>query len=76
MKVAILYISHRMSDIRQIADSIVSMRDGKISGQFNQNPLYYEAAVTAMLVHRRTECNVNITSRRDAGLLYKSDAAE
>ena len=32
--VAILYISHRMSDIRAIADRIVTMRDGKISGYF------------------------------------------
>lgn len=37
--VAILYISHRMSDIRRIADRIVSMRDGKISGVFEHNPL-------------------------------------
>jgi simple sugar transport system ATP-binding protein len=68
MKVAILYISHRMSDIRQIADSIVSMRDGKISGQFNQKPLDYEAAVTAMLGHRMTEVNVKIETKGKAVL--------
>src|SRR5438552_1598106 len=33
--VAILYISHRMSDIRRLAERIVSMRDGVISGGFN-----------------------------------------
>ena len=32
--VAILYISHRMSDIKRMADRIVSMRDGEISGVF------------------------------------------
>lgn len=47
--VAILYISHRMSDIRRLADRIVSMRDGVISGVFDRKPLDYEGAVNAML---------------------------
>ncbi len=53
--VAVLYISHRMSDIRRIADRILCMRDGAISGVFEQSPLDYEAAVTAMLGHRMNE---------------------
>lgn len=47
--VAILYISHRMSDIRRLADRIVSMRDGLISGSFDRKPLDYEGAINAML---------------------------
>ncbi|AZO48601.1 MAG: ATP-binding cassette domain-containing protein [Mesorhizobium sp.] len=47
--VAILYISHRMSDIRRLADRIVSMRDGVVSGLFDTKPLDYEGAVNAML---------------------------
>ena len=47
--VAILYISHRMSDIRRLADRIVSMRDGIVSGVFDHKPLDYEGAVNAML---------------------------
>ncbi len=47
--VAILYISHRTSDIRRMADRIYAMRDGAIVGRFDQKPLDYEAAVTAML---------------------------
>ncbi|RCS25340.1 sugar ABC transporter ATP-binding protein [Phyllobacterium salinisoli] len=47
--VAILYISHRMSDIRRLADTIVSLRDGRISGIFEDQPLDYEGAVNAML---------------------------
>lgn len=47
--VAVLYISHRMSDIRRIADRIVSMRDGVVTGVFDEKPLDTEAAVTAML---------------------------
>jgi simple sugar transport system ATP-binding protein len=47
--VAILYISHRMSDIRRVADRIVSLRDGRITGVFDEQPLDYEGAVEAML---------------------------
>ncbi|MBY5934901.1 sugar ABC transporter ATP-binding protein [Tateyamaria omphalii] len=58
--VAILYISHRMSDIRRIADRIIVMRDGAISGAFNSKPLDYEAAVTAMLGHQMTDVDVAV----------------
>ncbi|MEO3434643.1 sugar ABC transporter ATP-binding protein [Inquilinus sp. CAU 1745] len=47
--VAILYISHRMSDIRRVADRIVALRDGRIAGTFDGNPLDYEGAIHAML---------------------------
>lgn len=56
--VAILYISHRMSDIRRIADRIVSMRDGLVSGIFGGTNLDYEGAVTAMLGHKMTEVDI------------------
>ena len=59
--VAVLYISHRMSDIRRIADRLVSMRDGRMSGVFETQPLDYEGAVTAMLGHAMTE--VDLTPR-------------
>ncbi|RBP17267.1 monosaccharide ABC transporter ATP-binding protein (CUT2 family) [Roseiarcus fermentans] len=47
--VAILYISHRMSDIRRLADTIVALRDGRVSGVFEGPALDYEGAVDAML---------------------------
>ena len=58
--VAILYISHRMSDIRRIADRIISMRDGKISGTFEDKPLDYEGAVQAMLGHAMQNLNFDV----------------
>jgi len=58
--VAILYISHRMSDIHAIADRIVSMRDGKISGIFEETPLDYEGAVKAMLGHSMSDMIIDI----------------
>ena len=56
--VAILYISHRMSDIRRVADRILCMRDGEISGAFEHQPLDYEAAVTAMLGRQMTDVGI------------------
>lgn len=47
--VAILYVSHRMSDIRRIAERIICIRDGKRSGLFEGPALDYQGAVTAML---------------------------
>ena len=61
--VAILYISHRMSDIRRIADRIVCMRDGEISGTFDQSPLDYDGAVTAMLGHSMTDVDLGVQHR-------------
>ncbi|MCY0147460.1 sugar ABC transporter ATP-binding protein [Hoeflea sp. G2-23] len=58
--VAVLYISHRMSDIRRIADRIVSMRDGEISGVFEGDNLDYEGAVNAMLGHRMSDIDLEI----------------
>lgn len=60
--VAILYISHRMSDIRRVADRIVCMRDGAISGVFEQQPLDYDSAVTAMLGHAMTDVDISPVS--------------
>lgn len=48
--VAIIYISHRMSDIRLLADQIATLREGRIVGMFSP-PLDYDAAVDSMLGH-------------------------
>ncbi len=69
--VAVLYISHRMSDIRRIADRIVSMRDGRISGVFETEPLDYDGAVTAMLGHAMTD--VDLTPRAGATPVLELD---
>lgn len=66
--VAILYISHRMSDIRRLADRIVAMRDGQISGLFETRPLDHAAAVRAMLGHEIAEVDITIPPRGPAML--------
>ncbi len=62
--VAILYISHRMSDIRRLADTIVALRDGRISGVFEGSSLDYEGAVDAMLGRKVGNAEVDV---RDGG---------
>ena len=62
--VAILYISHRMSDINSVADRIVAMRDGTISGLFEEKPLNYEGAVTAMLGQKLSQNEIKINERK------------
>lgn len=66
--VAVLYISHRMSDIRRLADRIVSLRDGAIAGMFESKPLDYEGAVTAMLGHGMTEADIRSPESGDVML--------
>ena len=46
--VAVLYISHRLGDIRRVADRIVALRDGAVTGDFRP-PLDFEGALHAML---------------------------
>jgi len=58
--VAILYISHRMSDIRRLADTIVSLRDGRIAGVFEGPDLDYEGAVNAMLGRSSSQSTVAV----------------
>lgn len=70
--VCILYITHRMSDVRRMADRIISMRDGKIAGTFETQPLDYEAAVQAMLGHRLTDVGIAVAAG-GAGLLALND---
>lgn len=45
--VAILYISHRLSDLQRLADRAVVLRDGKLAGEFGADQL--TEAVHAML---------------------------
>ncbi len=61
--VAILYISHRMTDIRRVANRIIAMRNGKVAGVFEGDNIDYEAAVTAMLGHSLSDVTLPAVER-------------
>lgn len=69
--VTILYISHRMSDIRRIADRIVAMRDGRIAGVFEGDDLDYEGAVTAMLGQKLGQAEVAPADAGEPALVFE-----
>ena len=78
--VAILYISHRTSDIERLADRIATMRDGRVTGTFEGRPLDVPAAVEAMLGRAVTAAGVDARAGVDAaleldGLRLRDDAA-
>lgn len=47
--VAIVYISHRLSDLQRVADRAIVLRDGRLAGEFSARQL--SEAVQAMLGH-------------------------
>ena len=46
--VCILYISHKMADIKRLSDKVIALRDGKITGTFIK-PINFNNAISSML---------------------------
>ena len=49
--VAIIYISHRLSEVRDIADRVVCLRDGKLAGHLAKDEISQDAMVRLMIGH-------------------------
>ncbi|HXT57596.1 MAG TPA: sugar ABC transporter ATP-binding protein, partial [Pirellulales bacterium] len=47
--VSILYISHRLAEVRQIADRVTVLRDGRNAGELSQAEISHEAIVRLMV---------------------------
>jgi ribose transport system ATP-binding protein len=47
--VSIIYISHRLAEIEQIADRVVVLRDGRNAGTLSRGEINHEAIVTLMV---------------------------
>jgi ABC-type sugar transport system ATPase subunit len=50
--VAIIYISHRLDEIPQIADQCLVLRDGRVAARINQPPFSMDFLVEAMTGHK------------------------
>ncbi len=59
--VSIIYISHRLSEVKQIADRVVALRDGKNAGGLKREEIGHEQMVKLMvgrdLVYRQPAAN-------------------
>ncbi len=47
--ISILYISHRLKEIEEIADRVTVLRDGKNAGELNRDQINHEAMVRLMV---------------------------
>jgi ribose transport system ATP-binding protein len=47
--VSVIYISHRLVEISQIADRVVALRDGRNAGQLSREQITHEAMVRLMI---------------------------
>jgi ribose transport system ATP-binding protein len=47
--VSIIYISHRLGEVRQIADRVVALRDGKNAGELSREEIGHDAMVHMMV---------------------------
>ncbi|QND55189.1 sugar ABC transporter ATP-binding protein (plasmid) [Phyllobacterium sp. 628] len=76
---AILYISHRIADLKALADRVVVMRSGKAVGNF-ERPIQFEQAVELMIGRKlsharpgaRTASGTPVFEMRDIRLLQDS----
>jgi len=65
--VSFVYVSHKMAEVRQIADRVTVLRDGRLVGTRNASDLTSEALITMMVGrkldrHQRTDrgCRPNV----------------
>jgi len=66
--VAVLFISHKLADLRRVADRAVVLRHGRIAGEFRR-PLDLEAATRAMIGRViGHEARLGARGTRDPGL--------
>ena len=54
--VAVIYISHRLSEINELADRCIVLRDGRIAAHFEGPPFSSDALAQAMSGHALTQC--------------------
>src|ERR1700722_3580210 len=71
--VAILYISHKLSDLRTIADRVVVLRDGRVVGSYRK-PIDFADAIQAMIGQGVRQCNSPRALERSKPVLRISGA--
>lgn len=77
--VAIIYISHHLREVLEIAKEVTVLRDGRVALQADVEPQTLETLVNAMLGHRRVANDAAVPGRvgtgRDRPLLEAQDVS-
>lgn len=47
--ISILYISHRLSEVKQLADRVVALRDGRNAGELSKTEITHDAMISLMV---------------------------
>jgi ABC-type sugar transport system ATPase subunit len=71
---SIVYISHRLGEIKAIADRITVMRDGIIVGTYQNNDLSHDDMIRLMLGHELTLVRQNKRTTRKAEPYFRAEA--
>jgi ribose transport system ATP-binding protein len=72
--IAVIYISHRLGEVRQCADRVVVLRDGKNTGELNRGEIEHDAMVSLMVGRelKRTSHDPGDVKQHTAGLTVSS----
>lgn len=47
--ISILYISHRLGEVKELADRVVALRDGRNAGELSKDQIHHDAMVKLMI---------------------------
>ena len=71
--VSIVYISHRLGEVKELADRVVVLRDGENAGELQRDQINHDAMVKLMVGR---DLVINRRSRREKALTPAGDGSE
>ena len=65
--VGVIYISHRLAEIEQIADRVVALRDGRNAGELARGQIGHQSMVSLMVGRKLEDLYIQGTAQRTPG---------
>jgi len=77
--VSIVYISHRLGEVKELADRVVVLRDGENAGELQDDQINHDAMVKLMVgrelvIHRSIRCEPDHSSSGESQIRLTPDA--